>query len=156
MHWPSSKADVLRAVGYVLDSDESELSRVEEDDLYLTIRLLRKGVSAEVSYSSADLQALLTEARGRRGKSARHSRLGFQEKLRVVGQQLDRKFARSIRVEHRGGSFTVTFLGRDPGRTRVVLTASVMEDLVDLAPRQRAGHEDRRRLATSPSETKTI
>ena len=59
MQWPGNKADVLRAVGHILDAREAMLLRVEEDDRFLTVRAIRSGLQEEISYSSADLQALL-------------------------------------------------------------------------------------------------
>lgn len=148
MLWPSDKADALRAVGHVLDEKDATQVHLEESDSFLIVRSFGAGGVVEMTYSSAQLQALLEQARSRRSKAAPHPRSEYEQKLRVVGQQLDRKLGRSIRVQQQGSSFVATFLTRDAGRVRLTFTPSVLKDLMELAPRQRAGDDERRRMVT--------
>jgi len=148
MQWPGNKADILRAVGHVLDQQGATRVRVEENDKALTLCFVAGLRAAETDYSTWELQTLVEQARSRRGRESATPGWGYEQKLRVVGEQLDRRSGRSIRIEERGGSFVATFLSREAGRVRLTLTPIMLRDFVDVGRRRRAGSDERRRKVT--------
>ncbi len=105
------QADVLRAVGRLLDDQQASHVEIENHEAFLTISWERyNGVAQQQYLQEVELESLRARARAMRQASNRGLDGSFAELLRTLGQELDRQGVEvSTIVEDREG-FKVTGL----------------------------------------------
>ena len=137
MLWPSTHGDCLRAIGHVLDQQVTSHVQIDEEDTNLRVLyLLREGLE-EVRYTKENLVALLESARSRRGSGWMSAPTSYERKLRTLGQEMDRKRARSVRVRQSEGSLVLSYLSREGSRVRDTYVPSLLESLSSIGPNHR-------------------
>ena len=137
MQWPSTRSDCLRAIGHVLDEVRASQVHIEEGDTLLDVRYAAAGGEVELRYPTSTVERLLDEARARRGTETGGSSLGYEQKLRVIGGELDRSRGRNVRIREHEGSFGANYITREGGRVNATYLLTRLEDLIETGPRRR-------------------
>jgi hypothetical protein len=130
MMWPSTRSDCLRAVGHILDDAGATTIGIEEGDIELAVHQSGGEGQPILLYLTVELQQLLESARARRGSGAESVSTSYEERLRAVGQDIDRKNGKSIRIYQVDGGFDVTSLVMGEGRIRTSYTPTILANLV--------------------------
>lgn len=138
MQWPSTRSDCLRALGHVLDELGTERVLLEEGDTHLTVRCTKGGTEAEYHYSASQVEELLRQARALRGTGTHARPNGYEQRLRAIGHELDRRRARGIRLRQTNGSFELLYLVYGEGRVRLSYTPTMLHELIEQGPRRRS------------------
>src|SRR6266542_56486 len=91
---PGEHADLLRAIGHLLEVEGAEGVQLVNNEAFLTVswRSRIRG-DDERHYQDHNLEELRAWARDSRGEIQKGTRGGFAELLRTLGQDLDREQA---------------------------------------------------------------
>jgi len=137
MFWPATRSDCLRAIGHFLDQVGASRLQLEEGDTALEARYVARAGEVEVRYATATLETLLGEARARRGTGAVGAALGYEQRLRAIGAEMDRSRGRSVRIRQFDQSLVVSYLTREGSRLRSTYVPSLLESLSSIGPNHR-------------------
>ena len=137
MLWPSTHGDCLRAIGHVLDQRSAAQVQIEEEDTGLRILYVLNEALAELRYSTEHLEGLVESARSRRGSGWLSAPMSLERTLRTVGQDMDRKHGRSVRIRQFDQSLVVSYLTREGSRLRSTYVPSLLESLSSIGPNHR-------------------
>ncbi|HZT08614.1 MAG TPA: hypothetical protein VFC51_16445 [Chloroflexota bacterium] len=86
------QADVLRALGRLLDQEQAQAIEITNHDVFVSVTWQRRGGTAEQrALQEIDLETLRADARAmRKGIFTRNPGGSLAELLRTLGQELDR------------------------------------------------------------------
>ena len=137
MIWPSTRGDCLRAVGHFLDTVGATHVHLEEGDTRLLVRYTHNGDTSETQFTAEELQALVEAARTQRGKRANPASPGLEQRLRAIGQDMERKRARNIRIDESDRAFLIRYFLAGEGIVRSTYLFPTVTSLMGRGERQR-------------------
>ena len=118
MRWPYPLEECLRTIGHLADELGVISPVIEEGDEDL---VLREGsadaeVTSYVRISVERLEELVAEARARRGTGPPTFQTDHEQRLRVIGHQLEQRQAQTVRLEMKAGAIAASYfrLGQEP------------------------------------------
>ena len=137
MFWPATRSDCLRAIGHFLDQVGASRLQLEEGDTALEARYVARAGEVEVRYATATLETLLGEARARRGTGAVGAALGYEQRLRAIGAEMDRSRGRSVRIREHDESFGASYLSSEGLRVNTTYLHPTILNFIESGPRRR-------------------
>jgi hypothetical protein len=109
--------ECLRTLGHLADELGLISPVIEEADGDLVLRegSSEADVSTHLRISASRLEELVNEARARRGSGPASFATDHEQRLRVVGRQLEQRQAQTVRLEMNAGTVAASYfrLGQD-------------------------------------------
>ncbi len=139
MRWPYNLEECLRTIGHLADEIGLVSPVVEESDNEL---IVREGapdapVSPYLHFSPDEVADLVAQARARRGSGISSASTDHEQRLRVVGRQLDERKAQTVRLELREGTVAASYFRLGQERANEAFSDRYLRLLIDEAVRRR-------------------
>ena len=141
MRWPYNLEECLRTIGYLADELGLVSPVIEESDHELVVRegAVDAPVSPYLHFSPDEVAALVAKARARRGGGPSSGPTDHEQRLRVVGRQLDERRAQTVRLELKEGTVAASYFRLGQERANEAFSDRYLRLMIDQAVRRRQG-----------------
>ena len=139
MRWPYNLEECLRTIGHLADELGLVSPVIEESGEELVVRegAVDAPINPYLHFSAEQMAGLVEAARARRGGGPSQASSDHEQRLRVVGRQLDQRQAQTIRLELKAGTVAASYFRLDQESTNEAFSDRYLRLLMDEGLRRR-------------------